>query len=104
MDNAGLLTFPFKRYQIQKVWRGERPQAGRYREFVQADIDIVDAGELPAHYEAELLFDVVNEKGETVQFGSVGGGGRYDGLVARFRGEAAPATGFSIGVSRETPM
>ncbi|WP_424993278.1 histidine--tRNA ligase [Oceaniradius stylonematis] len=51
-------------------------------------------------YEAELLFDVVNEKGETVQFGSVGGGGRYDGLVKRFTGQDVPATGFSIGVSR----
>ncbi|MCW5695212.1 MAG: histidine--tRNA ligase [Bauldia sp.] len=51
-------------------------------------------------FEAELLFDVPNEKGETVVFGSVGGGGRYDGLVGRFRGEDVPATGFSIGVSR----
>lgn len=51
-------------------------------------------------YEAELLFDVTNEKGQKVQFGSVGGGGRYDGLIARFRGEQVPATGFSIGVSR----
>lgn len=51
-------------------------------------------------FEAELTFPVTNEKGETVQFGSVGGGGRYDGLVSRFRGEPVPATGFSIGVSR----
>lgn len=51
-------------------------------------------------YEAELLFDVTNEKGEIVQFGSVGGGGRYDGLVKRFTGRDVPATGFSIGVSR----
>ena len=51
-------------------------------------------------YEAELLFDVTNEKGEKVQFGSVGGGGRYDGLVKRFTGRDVPATGFSIGVSR----
>lgn len=53
-----------------------------------------------AVFEAELLFDVPNEKGEKVVFGSIGGGGRYDGLVARFRGEPVPATGFSIGVSR----
>jgi histidyl-tRNA synthetase len=53
-------------------------------------------------YEAELLFDVTNEKGEKVQFGSVGGGGRYDGLVKRFTGQDVPATGFSIGVSRLT--
>ena len=51
-------------------------------------------------YEAELTFPVVNEKGEEVVFGSVGGGGRYDGLVSRFRGETVPACGFSIGVSR----
>ena len=54
LENSGKLTFPFRRYQIQPVWRGERPQAGRYREFVQADIDIVDVGELPFHYEVEL--------------------------------------------------
>src|SRR3712207_3485184 len=53
-ENAGKLTFPFRRYQIQKVWRGERPQEGRYREFLQADIDIVDRDTLPFHYEAEL--------------------------------------------------
>jgi histidyl-tRNA synthetase len=51
-------------------------------------------------YEAELTFEVKDEKGQPIRFGSVGGGGRYDGLIARFRGEAAPATGFSIGVSR----
>src|SRR5690606_38895300 len=53
-------------------------------------------------FEAELLFDVTNEDGQKVVFGSVGGGGRYDGLVSRFRGEPVPATGFSIGVSRLT--
>jgi histidyl-tRNA synthetase len=51
-------------------------------------------------FEAELTFEVKDEAGRPVRFGSVGGGGRYDGLVARFRGEAVPATGFSIGVSR----
>ncbi|MEG3615138.1 histidine--tRNA ligase [Isoptericola haloaureus] len=54
LENAGRLAFPFKRYQIQKVWRGERPQEGRFREFVQADIDVVGAGDLPYHYEVEL--------------------------------------------------
>ena len=52
--HSGKLVFPFRRYQIQKVWRGERPQEGRYREFTQADIDIVDSGALPFHYEVEL--------------------------------------------------
>jgi histidyl-tRNA synthetase len=51
-------------------------------------------------FEAELTFPVVNEDGQTVRFGSVAGGGRYDGLVGRFRAEPVPATGFSIGVSR----
>jgi histidyl-tRNA synthetase len=51
-------------------------------------------------FEAQLTFEVPNEKGEPVVFGSVGGGGRYDGLVGRFRGEDVPATGFSMGVSR----
>ena len=54
LENAGKLHFPFRRYQIQKVWRGERPQEGRYREFTQADIDVVDRDTLPFHYEAEL--------------------------------------------------
>jgi histidyl-tRNA synthetase len=51
-------------------------------------------------FEVELLLDTKDEKGRPVRFGSVGGGGRYDGLVSRFRGEVVPATGFSIGVSR----
>ena len=51
-------------------------------------------------FEAELTFEVKNEDGQTVRFGSVGGGGRYDGLVERFLGSKVPATGFSIGVSR----
>jgi histidyl-tRNA synthetase len=51
-------------------------------------------------FEVELLLDTKDEKGRPVRFGSVGGGGRYDGLVSRFRGEPVPATGFSIGVSR----
>lgn len=51
-------------------------------------------------FEAELTFEVKNEDGQTVRFGSVGGGGRYDDLVARFTGEKVPATGFSLGISR----
>ncbi|TPG18065.1 histidine--tRNA ligase [Pedococcus bigeumensis] len=54
LENAGHLAFPFRRHQIQKVWRGERPQEGRYREFTQADIDVVDVGELAPHFEAEM--------------------------------------------------
>ncbi|GAB1693089.1 histidine--tRNA ligase [Krasilnikovia sp. M28-CT-15] len=54
VENAGKLQFPFRRYQIQKVWRGERPQEGRYREFLQADIDVVDRDTLPFHYDTEM--------------------------------------------------
>ncbi len=54
LDNAGHLEFPFRRYQIQKVWRGERPQEGRYREFTQADIDVVARDVLPFHHDVEI--------------------------------------------------
>ena len=54
LENSGKLQFPFRRYQIQKAWRGERPQEGRYREFVQADIDVVDRDNLPFHYDTEM--------------------------------------------------
>ena len=54
LENAHQLHFPFRRYQIQRVWRGERPQEGRYREFTQADIDIVDTEALAAHHDVEL--------------------------------------------------
>ena len=51
-------------------------------------------------FEAELTFEITGDDGQKIRFGSVGGGGRYDGLVGRFRGDDVPATGFSIGVSR----
>ncbi len=54
LENAGHLTFPYRRYQIQSVWRGERPQEGRYREFVQADIDVIGDGALAFHHEVEV--------------------------------------------------
>ena len=54
VENAGRLEFPFRRYQIQKAWRGERPQEGRFREFTQADIDIVDRDRLAFHHEIEM--------------------------------------------------
>jgi histidyl-tRNA synthetase len=55
LEHAGRLSFPFRRYQIQKAWRGERPQEGRYREFRQADIDVVDRDTLPLHHDVEVL-------------------------------------------------
>jgi histidyl-tRNA synthetase len=54
LDHAGHLEFPFRRYQIQKVWRGERPQQGRYREFTQADIDVIARDSLPFHHDVEV--------------------------------------------------
>jgi len=48
------LTFPFRRYQIQRVWRGERPQEGRYREFTQCDIDVINVDSVPLYFDAEL--------------------------------------------------
>jgi len=54
-EHAGHLAFPFRRYQIQPAWRGERPQEGRYREFWQADIDIVGDGVLAGHHDAEVV-------------------------------------------------
>ena len=54
LEHSGHLSFPFRRYQVQKVWRGERPQEGRYREFTQADIDIVGRDRLADHHDAEI--------------------------------------------------
>jgi histidyl-tRNA synthetase len=54
LEHAGHLEFPFRRYQIQKAWRGERPQEGRFREFTQADIDIVAKDTLPLHHDVEI--------------------------------------------------
>jgi histidyl-tRNA synthetase len=54
LENAGKLEFPFRRYQIQKAWRGERPQEGRFREFTQADIDIVGKDSLAFHHDIEV--------------------------------------------------
>lgn len=60
LENAGKLDFPFKRYQIQKVWRGERPQDGRFREFIQADVDVVGADTLASHHDRELPLVMVD--------------------------------------------
>lgn len=60
LENAGKLEFPFKRFQIQKAWRGERPQFGRFREFIQADADIVDRDALAPHFDAEIVLLIVD--------------------------------------------
>ena len=69
VENAGHLAFPFRRYQIQKVWRGERPQEGRYREFLQADIDVVGDGVLAEHHDAEVLLVMVEALGRLGELG-----------------------------------
>ncbi|HAY44476.1 MAG TPA: histidine--tRNA ligase, partial [Micrococcaceae bacterium] len=60
VENAGHLAFPFRRYQMQKVWRGERPQDGRFREFTQADIDVVGDGTLAFSYDVELALTIAD--------------------------------------------
>ena len=80
----------------------EQIEAAGYSDRVRIDPTVVRGLEYYTGpvFEIELTFAVQNEKGQDVVFGSVGGGGRYDGLVSRFRSEPVPATGFSIGVSR----
>jgi len=84
--------------QIAKIIRAAGYGPGR----IMFDSSVVRGLEYytGAVYEVELTLETKDEKGRAVRFGSVGGGGRYDGLVSRFRGEPVPATGFSIGVSR----
>ncbi|HEX6444500.1 MAG TPA: histidine--tRNA ligase [Streptosporangiales bacterium] len=53
-QHVGDLVFPFKRYQMQRVWRGERPQEGRFREFMQCDIDVIDVDDVAIQFDAEL--------------------------------------------------
>jgi histidyl-tRNA synthetase len=85
-------------FQIQSIVRN----SGYERDRIRIDPSVVRGLEYYTGpvYEVELLIETKDEKGRPVRFGSVGGGGRYDGLVSRFRGEPVPATGFSIGVSR----
>ena len=60
--NHGQLTFPFKRYQIQPVWRADRPQKGRYREFYQCDADVVGSNSLLNEVELANIYQQVFEK------------------------------------------
>lgn len=88
----------FELLEIQRLCR-----AGGYGpDRIQIDPSVVRGLEYYTGpvYEVELTFPVTNDDGQVVRFGSVAGGGRYDGLVGRFRPEPVPATGFSIGVSR----
>jgi len=93
-DNAGV--------QELNAMRGMFEAAGYGADRIRIEPSVVRGLEYYTGpvFEIELTFQVPNEKGQPVVFGSVGGGGRYDGLVSRFRSEPVPATGFSIGVSR----
>lgn len=64
--NFNDLVFPFKRYQMQRVWRGERPQMGRMREFYQCDIDVINVDNLPISFDAEvasMMYEVLEGLG-----------------------------------------
>ncbi|GAA0983386.1 histidine--tRNA ligase [Nocardioides aquaticus] len=63
LENSGHLEFPFRRFQVQPAWRGERPQEGRYRQFTQADIDIVGRDELGFHHDVEVVRVMVEALG-----------------------------------------
>lgn len=67
-ENFRELAFPFKRYQIGKVYRGESPQKGRFREFYQCDIDVLGNGDLPLEYDAEMI-SVINKIFTELNFG-----------------------------------
>ena len=69
VENAGRLAFPFKSYRIQPVWRGERPQDGRFREFIQADIDVIAEDTLAEHYEIEVPLVFVEAFNELAELG-----------------------------------
>ena len=88
------------RQELEEIWSLVR--ASGYDGRVVIDPSVVRGLEYYTGpvYEIELTFSIQDGADGTPRFGSVGGGGRYDGLVARFRGESVPATGFSIGVSR----
>jgi histidyl-tRNA synthetase len=88
------------RQELEEIWSLVR--ASGYDGRVVIDPSVVRGLEYYTGpvYEIELTFPIQDGADGTPRFGSVGGGGRYDGLVARFRGESVPATGFSIGVSR----
>jgi histidyl-tRNA synthetase len=58
--NSGQLIFPYKRYQISPVWRGERPQYGRYRQFYQCDVDVIGEGDLSLNYDAEIMALIID--------------------------------------------
>ncbi|MER8511162.1 histidine--tRNA ligase [Mesorhizobium sp. M0894] len=103
LEHLGITNAPFVEglAELEQI-RTMVAQSGYGEDRIRIDPSVVRGLEYYTGpvYEAELLAEIPNEDGQIVRFGSVGGGGRYDGLVSRFRGEPVPATGFSIGVSR----
>ena len=97
-DNPNWVMGSFENVMIRSICE----EAGYGPDRIRIDPSIVRGLEYYTGpvFEAELTFPVTNEDGQVVRFGSVAGGGRYDGLVGRFRNDPVPATGFSIGVSR----
>jgi histidyl-tRNA synthetase len=81
---------------------GDLVRTAGYADRVRIDSSVVRGLEYYTGpvFEAELTFEVKGDDDKPIRFGSIGGGGRYDGLVARFRAEPVPATGISIGISR----
>jgi histidyl-tRNA synthetase len=111
IEGDALLTLPSNFNPTERFREGAREtneirklveQAGYSSNQIRIDQTVVRGLEYYTGpvYEVELTFPTIGDDGKPVRFGSVGGGGRYDGLVSRFRGEPVPATGFSIGVSR----
>ncbi|MEO9169443.1 MAG: histidine--tRNA ligase [Aestuariivirga sp.] len=88
--------------ELEHIRKIVRDEAGYGSDQIRIDPSVVRGLEYYTGpvFECELTFPITDEDGNTVRFGSVGGGGRYDDLVARFTGQQVPATGFSIGVSR----
>ncbi|KQT94515.1 histidine--tRNA ligase [Marmoricola sp. Leaf446] len=72
LEHAGKLEFPFRRYQVQKVWRGERPQEGRFREFTQADIDVIGRDTLAFHHDVEVARVMLAALGSLAEPGGIG--------------------------------
>jgi histidyl-tRNA synthetase len=97
-QNTGIKQGFFELFKIEQLVRA----SGYGPDRIRIDPSVVRGLEYYTGpvYEVELTFEVAGDDGKPVRFGSVGGGGRYDGLIGRFRAENVPATGISIGVSR----
>ncbi|WP_404406031.1 histidine--tRNA ligase [Pelagibacterium halotolerans] len=101
-EDSALVSEACDELEIMELFFGAAGYSEMGNERIKIDPSVVRGLEYYTGpvFEIQLTFPVTNEKGQEVVFGSVGGGGRYDGLVSRFRNEETPATGFSIGVSR----